>query len=61
MNSIIQNNLYPQVRRLIFDRRGDDYAEKAVILVMVVLGGVIAFAAFGDRIVDLIGQATTGI
>ena len=46
---------------MLFDRRGDDYGEKAVILVLVVLGGVVAFAAFGGRIVDLIGQATTGI
>ena len=57
----IQFNLYPQLCRMLFDRRGDDYGEKAVILVLVVLGGVVAFAAFGDRIVDLIGQATTGI
>ncbi|MBK8420521.1 hypothetical protein [Candidatus Villigracilis saccharophilus] len=57
----IQFNLYPQLCRMLFDRRGDDYGEKAVILVLVVLGGVVAFAAFGGRIVDLIGQATTGI
>ena len=57
----IQFNLYPQLGRMLFDRRGDDYGEKAVILVLVVLGGVVAFAAFGGRIVDLIGQATTGI
>jgi hypothetical protein len=46
---------------LFFSRRGDDYAEKAVILVAVVLGGVAAFAALGGKITDLIGQATTGI
>jgi hypothetical protein len=46
---------------LILDKRGDDYGEKAVILVLVVLGGVAAFAAFGGKIVDLIGQATSGI
>ncbi len=61
MFSTIQQNFYPQFCHLIFDRRGDDYGEKAVILVLVVLGGVVAFAAFGGRIVDLIGQATTGI
>ena len=61
MFSEIQFNLSPQFCRLISDRRGDDYGEKAVILVLVVLGGVVAFAAFGGRIVDLIGQATTGI
>lgn len=61
MLSTIQYNFYPQVRRLVFDRRGDDYGEKAVILVLVVLGGVAAFSAFGGKIVDLIGQATMGI
>ena len=61
MFSTIQQNFYPQFCRLLFDRRGDDYGEKAVILVLVVLGGVVAFADFGSRIVDLIGQATTGI
>ena len=57
----IQYNLYPRLCRLVLDRRGDDYGEKAVILVLVVLGGVAAFAAFGSKIVDLIGQATGGI
>jgi len=61
MFSIIRHNLYPSLCRLIFNRRGDDYGEKAVILVLVVLGGVAAFAAFGGKIVDLIGQATSGI
>jgi hypothetical protein len=61
MLSAIQHNLYSQFNRLILDRRGDDYGEKAVILVLVVLGGVAAFAAFGGKIVDLIGQATSGI
>ncbi|MBI1793398.1 MAG: hypothetical protein HYR70_04315 [Chloroflexi bacterium] len=46
---------------LIVNRRGDDYAQKAVILVLVVLAGVAAFAAFGGKIVDLINQATSGI
>lgn len=48
-------------RGMLLDRAGDDYGEKAVILVLVVLGGVAAFTAFGGRIVDLIGQATSGI
>ena len=61
MLSAIQHNLYPQFCRLVLDQRGDDYGEKAVILVLVVLGGVAAFAAFGGKIVDLIGQATSGI
>jgi hypothetical protein len=61
MLSEVQPNLYPQFWTLFLDRRGDDYGEKAVILVLVVLGGVAAFAAFGSKIVDLIGQATSGI
>ena len=46
---------------VLLDRLGDDYGEKAVILVLVVLGGVAAFAAFGGKIVELINQATSGI
>jgi len=46
---------------VLLDRSGDDYGEKAVILVLVVLGGVAAFAAFGGKIVELINQATSGI
>lgn len=61
MLSAIRYNFYPHFNRLMRDRRGDDYGEKAVILVLVVLGGVAAFAAFGGKIVDLIGQATSGI
>jgi hypothetical protein len=61
MFNTIRYNLYPRLCRLFLDRRGDDYGEKAVILVLVVLGGVAAFAAFGGKIVDLIGQATSGI
>ena len=53
--------MLPLLLRLILDKRGDDYGEKAVILVLVVLGGVAAFAAFGGKIVDLINQATSGI
>ena len=61
MFNTIRYNLYSRLCRLFLDRRGDDYGEKAVILVLVVLGGVAAFAAFGGKIVDLIGQATSGI
>ncbi|MBK7317639.1 hypothetical protein [Candidatus Villigracilis affinis] len=55
------NIFYLRLLQLISDPHGDDYGEKAVILVLVVLGGVAAFAAFGGKIVDLISQATTGI
>ena len=55
------NIFYLRLLQLISDPYGDDYGEKAVILVLVVLGGVAAFAAFGGKIVGLISQATTGI
>ncbi len=55
------NIFYLRLLQLISDPYGDDYGEKAVILVLVVLGGVAAFAAFGGKIVDLISQATSGI
>ena len=55
------NIFYLRLFQLISDPLGDDYGEKAVILVLVVLGGVAAFAAFGGKIVDLISQATSGI
>ncbi|HUI87275.1 MAG TPA: hypothetical protein VLX61_00995 [Anaerolineales bacterium] len=49
------------LRGRITDRRGDDYGEKAVILVLVVLAGVAAFSLFGNKIVSLINQASAGI
>lgn len=49
------------IRNLMLDRHGDDYGEKAVILVLVVLGGVAAFAAFGGKVVEMISQATGGM
>lgn len=49
------------MRNLTLDRHGDDYGEKAVILVLVVLGGVAAFAAFGGKVVEMITQATGGM
>jgi hypothetical protein len=61
MLSVIQPTIQSRIWNLLLDKRGDDYGEKAVILVLVVLGGVAAFAAFGGKIVDLIGQATSGI
>ncbi|CAG0974596.1 hypothetical protein ANAEL_01369 [Anaerolineales bacterium] len=61
MITAIQPTLPFRFWNLLLDRRGDDYGEKAVILVLVVLGGVAAFAAFGGKVTDLIGQATSGI
>jgi hypothetical protein len=61
MFSFFNRKLHSQIRHLLLDRHGDDYGEKAVILVLVVLGGVAAFAAFGGKVVELISQATAGI
>jgi len=45
----------------ILQRRGDDYGEKAVILVLVVLAGIAAFTLFGNKISSLINKASSGI
>ena len=55
------NSIFNAVKSLVFNKRGDDYGEKAVILVLVVLGGVAAFAAFGGKIVEMITAATGGM
>ena len=50
-----------KLRNRLIDQRGDDYGEKAVILVLVVLAGVAAFTLFGNKVVELINQASSGI
>ncbi len=45
----------------VLSKHGDDYGEKAVILVLVVLAGVGAFAMFGGKVVELITSAASGI
>ncbi|MGB8213536.1 MAG: hypothetical protein WCE68_08260 [Anaerolineales bacterium] len=47
--------------RFLNDRRGDEFGEKAVIIILVVVGGLGAWAAFGNKIVSLINSATGGI
>jgi len=47
--------------QLLLDDSGDDFGEKAVILVLVVLAGVAAFSAFGQSVVSKITQAAAGI
>jgi Flp pilus assembly pilin Flp len=49
------------VQRFLHDRRGDDFAEKAVIIVVVVLACVAVFIAFGQKIVSMINSAITGM
>ncbi len=43
------------------DKRGDEYGEKAVILGLVVILGIAAWAAFGQKVTSLINQATAGM
>jgi hypothetical protein len=47
--------------KLLFDKHADEYAEKSVIVIMVVIAGVAAFAAFGNKVVELINSATSGL
>ena len=49
------------VRRFLHDRRGDDFAEKAVIIVVVVLAGVAVFMAFGQKIVSMVNSVIAGM
>jgi len=55
------NNFYEIFIRFLQDRRGDEFAEKAVIVILVVVAGIGAFAAFGQKILALINQATGGL
>ena len=53
--------LYLKTINFLHDRRGDEYAQKAVIVILVVVAGIGIWAAFGNKIVSLISQATSGI
>lgn len=53
--------MFHRVAFMLFDERADEFGQKAVILVLVVLAGVAAFAAFGQSVVDKITQASSGI
>ena len=55
------NKAYETFVRFLRDRRGDEFAEKAVIVILVVVAGIGAFAAFGQKILALINQATGGL
>ena len=46
---------------VLLDESGDDFGEKAVILVLVVLAGVAAFSAFGQSVVEKVNLAASGI
>jgi Flp pilus assembly pilin Flp len=57
----MSNKAYEIFIRFLRDRRGDEFAEKAVIVILVVVAGIGAFAAFGQKILALINQATGGL
>ena len=57
----MSNKAFQTLYRFLQDRRGDEFAEKAVIVILVVVAGIGAFAAFGQKILALINQATGGL
>jgi hypothetical protein len=57
----MSNKAFQVFYRFLLDRKGDEFAEKAVIVILVVVAGIAAFAAFGQKIMALINQATGGI
>ena len=57
----LSNKSFQILYRFVSDRKGDEFAQKAVIVILVVVAGIAAFAAFGNKIVGLINQATGGI
>ncbi len=61
MFKTLSNKSFETLYRFLRDRRGDEFAQKAVIVILVVVAGIAAFAAFGNKIVGLINQATSGI
>lgn len=46
---------------MLFDKRADEFGEKAVVIVLVVLGGLAAFAAFGSAVSGRITEAAGAI
>lgn len=46
---------------LIQGRKGDEFAQKAVIMILIVLAGVAAVGALGGRIVALLNESAAGI
>jgi Flp pilus assembly pilin Flp len=57
----VSYKIYLTIQRFLHDRRGDDFAEKAVIIVVVVLACVAVFIAFGQKIVSMINSAIAGM
>jgi Flp pilus assembly pilin Flp len=61
LEELMSNKVFQIFYRFLRDRRGDEFAEKAVIVILVVVAGIGAFAAFGQKILALINQATGGL
>ncbi len=61
MFKTLSSKSFETLYRFLRDRRGDEFAQKAVIVILVVVAGIAAFAAFGNKIVGLINQATSGM
>jgi Flp pilus assembly pilin Flp len=57
----MSNKAFQALYRFLHDRKGDEFAEKAVIVILVVVAGIAAFAAFGQKILSLINSATAGL
>lgn len=53
--------MFKTIREFVQDRRGDEYAQKAIVVLLVVIAGIAAMRAFGDKIVELIRNATNGL
>jgi len=49
------------LRKFWYGRQGDEYAQKAVIVTLIVLAGVAAVGLLGSRIVELLNTAAAGI
>jgi hypothetical protein len=54
-------NTIEHLKRLLFERRADEFGEKAVVIVFVVLLGIAAFQAFGGSVANLITNAAGAI
>jgi hypothetical protein len=54
-------NILNKFRSLLHDRKGDEFAQKAVILILIGIAGVGAIGVLGSRIVALLNQAASGI
>ena len=50
-----------RAQNMLFDKSGDEYGSKAVILILVVVVGIAAWQAFGTKVTAMIKTATSGM